>query len=402
MSKAFANEDKVAGIIKVTENIYKVDVNLLKVENGDGVAADNLSFYNPRRVGIGSESEAIGFSRPQIENLKSAIQEQGLLNPLVGRYKEGKVSLIEGHRRWAAINELIEEDASCFDPASGKEMSASCLYGFVLMRVYDSSITEEECFALSFQEDKTKEKFGPGAEIRFVHHCQMHDISDSRILEMLGNTPEWLRETKNIIRLLEDDEVILQALFTDRINRSAAKSLIQIEDLSERRHVFSLATEEAQEDFDLRVAKLRKQTSAIKNKIEVAKTKKVIAEAVKNPVEADKYDEEILALTGRQQDIEEEIEKAIPVVNPEAVRKGVAKSARSGTSRVKGVPSRLGASERISTRWRKYLEQLKERPQIGAEQVDERIIDMCLELLNSCTDKENSPEDFIAKWNSVI
>ena len=144
---------------------------------------------------------------------------------------------------------------------------------------------------------------------------------------------------------------------------------------------------------------MRRQVGAISNKIEVAKTKKVIAEATKQADDVDKYDEEILQLSEKRQEVEEEIVQAAPVVNPEAVRKGVAKSNKSGVARIKTAPARIAASERISTKWRKYLEQLKDRPQIGDEEIKPQLIDMCIELLDLCTDKENSPEDFIRRWN---
>jgi hypothetical protein len=403
MHKSFANQEKVAGIVKVTENIYKVDVNLLQVEDGISASQDELlKFFNPRCVGMGTDVEIVGFNDEQMENLRRSIQSQGLMNPLVGRYKDGKVSLIEGHRRYAAIAQLIDEDVSCYDPASGTQIPASCLYGFVLMRVYDSSISEEECYALSFQEDKSKEKFGSGAEIRFVYFCMMRDISDARIIEMLGNTPEWLKETKAIIRAFENDDIILQAIFTDGVNRSAAKSLAQIEDLSERREIFDCAIAEAKEDANAKIEKLRRQISAISNKIEIAKTKRVIAEATSKVEEIDKYDAEILGLIGRKEDVEKEITESAPVVNPESLRKGADKRAKVSTGRPKSVPSRLGASERISTKWRKFLENLNEKPQIGDDDINSDMIEMCLDLLNSCTDKENSPEEFILKWNAKL
>jgi hypothetical protein len=404
MSKGFDSENKLPGLVKITDNIYKVDSNLITTEETSvGTDEESLRFFNPRFVEINPTAEVHGFGRVEMQTLCNSIKTKGLLNPLVGRIKDNKVSLIEGHRRWNAISNLIDNDEDCYDPATGTLIPASTLYSFVLVRVYEQNTSEEACFGLAFEEDKCKVQFGSGAEIRFVHHCCMRGTTDAKILEVLGNTPEWLKETKTIIKGLEDDEVILQALFTDKLNRSAAKQLATVEDFAERRQIYDAAFEEAKDEADIKISKIKKSISAIENRIEVTKSRKVVSDFTNKTEDSDKYDDEIAELTDSKKDLQDKIQEITPVVNPEAVRKGAAKKIKGGGSaRPKTVPSRIGASERISTRWRKFFEQLKTRPKIGDEPVNESFIEMCLDLLNSCTDKENNPEHFVERWKEGI
>jgi hypothetical protein len=389
------------GVIKIADNIYKVDINLICAESSEVSAEEEkLRFFNPRAVELGVDAEIVGFASAQIDALKSSIRSTGLLNPLLGRFKDDRISLIEGHRRWVALNQLVEEDAPCYDAVSGATVPASALYGFVLMRVYDTNTSDEDCFSLSFQEDRCKVKFGAGAEIRFVHHCLMRGVTDAKIMEILDATPEWLKETKSLIRSFEDDEVILQAMFNDRLNRTAAKSLAAIEDIEERREVFQNATEEANLDCQAKISKIQKSISSIDNKIDMAKTKKVVSQHMEESCDADKYDDDIEELSTAKKDLEAKILETAPVVNPEALRKGAAKIAKSGKSRPKSVPSRIGATERISTKWRKFFNSLTDRPQIGDADINKNLIEMCIDLMNCCTDKESNPEDFVMKWNA--
>jgi hypothetical protein len=401
MSKAFANQNGIAGIVRITDNMFKVDINLVVTE--DCVVGENeekLRFFNPRSVEINPEAELDAFSSQNMEFLKDSIKNTGLVNPLIGRVKDGKVSIIEGHRRWAAINQLIEEDTPCFDVGSGMQIPASALYSFVLMRVYDEDTTEEECFAMSFQEDKSKHKFGSGAEIRFVYHCILRGESDSKIIGILKNSPEWLKETKALIKAFEEDDVILNALFTDRINRQAAKILASMEDFAQRREIFNEARKEAEEIYREKIDKLEHNISVVENKMENVKTKKIIAERLKKE-DVDKYDDEILALTGVKKEIETKMVESAPIINVEAVKEGVAKVAKAGKGRPGGGLPKI-ASERISAKWRAFFAKIKDRPQIGDQDINPDLASMCADLLSQCTDKENDPEKFILEWNEKI
>jgi hypothetical protein len=382
--------------------MFKVDINLVVTE--DCVVAeheDKLRFFNPRSVEINPDSEIDAFSSQNMEFLKDSIKSTGLVNPLIGRVKNGKISIIEGHRRWAAINQLIEEDAECYDTSSGTQIPASALYSFVLMRVYDENTTEEECFAMSFQEDKSKHKFGSGAEVRFVYHCILRDESDAKILSILKNSPEWLKETKALIKAFEDDDAILNALFTDRINRQAAKLLASIEDGQQRREIFNEAKKEAEEVYKEKIGKLTHSIAVVENKIENAKTKKIISERVKKSEDVDKYDDEILELTGVRKEIETKMVESAPVINVETVKEGAAKAVKASKGRPgAGIPKI--SSERISAKWRGFFAKLKDRPQIGDQDINPDLASLCADLLNLCTDKDNDPEKFILEWNEKI
>ena len=134
--------------------------------------------------------------------------------------------------------------------------------------------------------------------------------------------------------------------------------------------------------------------------MENVKTKKIIAERVKKE-DVDKYDDEILALTGVKKEIETKMVESAPIINVEAVKEGVAKVAKAGKGRPGGGLPKI-ASERISAKWRAFFAKIKDRPQIGDQDINPDLASMCADLLSQCTDKENDPEKFILEWNEKI
>ncbi len=400
MSQAFLNGSSIDGITPVADNIYKVRIDLLQIEKGTTDPDDDLlKFFNPRDIALADGAVSEGFSPINMEHLKSLIKQQGLLNPLIARYKDGKVSLIDGHRRFKAIQELMDENSPCYDTSSNKTISAKEIFESVLVRIFDESTSDKDCFMMSFHEDKSKVKFGSGTEIRFVYYCMMREVADSRILEMLGNTPEWLKDTKILLRAFEDDEQILKAIFLDKINRSAAKALAQIGDYQERKAIFNQALLEAEEDCQDRLARYRKSIDSIENRIEIAKGRKIVSEHLQKHEDVEMYDDEIEKLTESKKEVLDKIETTTPTVNPDTLRRSAVKGSTTGKARPKGGMPRVAPAERISTKWRKFFDNLQEKGRIGDTSISPELIELTIELLTSCTDKDNNPEEFVLKWN---
>jgi len=396
-SQSIQIKDDAVGINHIADNIHRVNISLIQTENAKiDPAEEKLRFLNPRGLQI-AEGQVAGFNSNNMQQLKSAIRDHGLVNPLICRYKsDGKIYIVEGHRRFKAIQELMEENAPCYDVNSGKNVPAQELFSAVLVRLYDETFTDEDCYKLSFNEDKSKVHFGAGAEIRFTHHCIMMGTDDSSIMEMLQVTPEWLRETKNLIRQLEEDEQILNSVFNDQINRTAAKNLAQIEDWQERRDIYKEALAEAQLDCVAKIDKYKKAISSVNKSIDIVKSRKIVSDHIGDSSDSEKYDQEIEELTSKAQDLQEKIDATTPVINPDALRKGSAKVSKPKTR--SGSP-RIAPAERISTKWRKFFDILNERGAIGETQINDKLIAFANELLSACTDKENDPEEFMIRWN---
>lgn len=403
MSKGFVPEYPIEGIENVADNLFRVNVKLVEVEKVSSDPEDDiLRYLNPREVALADGIEIEGFASANMENLKDSIRTQGLLNPLIARYKNNKVYLIDGHRRFRALSELIATKTPCLELNTGKTIPADELYQNLLIRVFDESTSEKDCFMISFKEDKSKVKFGAGAEIRFVYYCLMRDVPDTKILDMLGSTPEWLRDTKNLLRNFEGDDQILKAIFTDKINRSAAKALAQIDESTERKAIFQQAMIEAQDDCDAKLARYRRSLENIENRIEIAKGRKIVSEHLEKKQDIEMYDDEIEKLTENKKEVLSKIDETTPTVNPDTLRRGSTKSTAVGKARPKAGGHRVAPAERISTKWRKFFETLQERQRIGDVSISNNLIEFANELLASCTDKENDPEEFVLKWNDMM
>ena len=399
-SQALKIKDDSVGIHHIADNIHRVNIEFIQTENTKiDPGEEKLRFLNPRGLQV-ADGQVAGFNSNNMQQLKSSIQDHGLVNPLICRYKsDKKVYVIEGHRRFKAIQELMAENAPCYDVNSGKNVPAQDLFASILVRLYDESFSDEDCYRLSFNEDKSKVHFGAGAEIRFTHHCVMMGVDDSSIMEMLRVTLEWLRETKNLIRQLEEDDQILNSVFNDQINRTAAKNLAQIEDWQERRDSYKESLVEAQLDCVAKIEKYKKTISSVNNRIDIVKSRKVVSDYIGDNSDSEKYDQEIEELTSKAQDLQDKIDSTTPVINPDALRKGSAKvskpKSRSGSPRI-------APAERISTKWRKFFEVLGEKGSIGETTINGKLIAFASELLSACTDKENDPEEFMIRWNEEI
>ena len=159
----------VAGIEQVSENLFKVKFELIFEESSTlEIDRENaIHFANPRNFSETFDTMPRGCSSQEMGDLKVSIQERGLLTPLIGRLKNNKVSLVNGHRRYKAIKVLIEQNELCYDNFSGKNIPAQELYSNIVMKVFES-MNDMDCYLLAFEEDKTKVKFGAGAEYKFI------------------------------------------------------------------------------------------------------------------------------------------------------------------------------------------------------------------------------------------
>jgi hypothetical protein len=384
------------------DNLYKVDIAAIIVETIVPDESDTLKFANPRKIDASEEYASAGFSHEDMDSLKESIRSRGLLTPLIGRFKESAdengdkiscVSVINGHRRLQAIKELVESNTPCYDPITKETVNSASLYKEISFKVFDVA-DEIECYLLSFEEDKTKVKFGPGTETRFVQHCRSRFIPDSQIMRMTGNSQEWLSDTYNLLDNLADDSHVIHAFFSGAIDRGLAKHLATIADKEIRHKLMNGAIENASDRHSIRQDRIETTINAKMDKIEVLSAAKICDEYAGNQEDADEKQSKIEKLEGDIKDV-----KRKNGGGPRAGKADLKKAARKADL---AEEVDLPTASRISVKWPEFFKNVISNG--GALIQDESTIipDVLLRysaaLLKSVDNPKGNPEEFLTTW----
>ncbi len=279
----------------VTDNLYLIPFSSIKKDSFE-IREKGFDFANPRIICEAFNSSPIGMNQDDMDYLKESIQRKGLLTPLLARIQDEKISLINGHRRYLAIEELIKANSDCLDLKTGVMVPASELYKNVLVRVFENA-TEIDSYHLAFEEDKTKVKFGHGVEYKFVDYCLEKKVEDSKILLMTGNTQAWLDNVKSLLKKIDGshpiDYEIRDCIFNEKMSIAAARVLAEIENPEDKSKAFKDAQSAAEIEAAAKIEKIDKQIKNIRKKQDIAKAQSLIC-ANNNDIEGVKSAEDIL------------------------------------------------------------------------------------------------------------
>ena len=236
-------------------NVYLVNFNDIIVDYPKDekqlLKIKEIKFFNPRFLtGTKTNPCGLGFEKENMENQRESIVNNGLINPLIGRIDStGKVQLIDGHRRRENISYCRKNNIDCLDPVTSEYVDAYSLYEKVPVKIY-KNLTDYDAFALAFNEEKTKVKFGPEAEIKFLMLCQRSGIPEKEIINCLGKSTSWYNSVISYIKKLKDDDITLESLISGEINQVSAKLLAEINDVDTRHKVLEVSKEKTKDKAD--------------------------------------------------------------------------------------------------------------------------------------------------------
>lgn len=397
------DQNMIDGVTKISDNNFKVRIDCL-VEEKSTQEEENfeLKFSNPRYLSETFDEKAVGCSASEMEFLKLSIQEHGLLTPLIGRIKANKVSLINGHRRFHAIQSLIKNNELCFDPCTKENVPARILYQQVDVKVFENA-NEMDCYVLAFAEDKNKVKFGAGVEYKFVQYCVQNEIKDEKILQMTGNNQKWLDGVKSLLKRLEDDYEILDALFSNRMNLSAAKKIAELDDPQERMSVFKEAKVVASEETVQKKQKQQKSIISTKKKIESALADKVTA-SFAGDSHAEQEADDLIESYRKQEEVQQEalngLETKITGRNVVAVRPAIKSRKKiekieQDKSEVLPIPSQESILTLLISNWIQPLDEMLDEKDMESNKI---YIEFAKEILESVMDNSTSCSEFMSRW----
>jgi hypothetical protein len=250
--------------------------NLFRVKRGrirlsrPGVSSENgkLIYGNPRwHINNMGEQEAKGMEKPNMEELKNSIQDEGLENPIRLRVIEnGKKSFLEvvnGERRFRCIEELCERNVPCFDSSIDDDRPASEIYEWVDCRI--DFMDDKTALRIALKPNATSEVIGEAANIQVIKTLKDSGYDDQEILKLTGKSISWLRETEKIIGL---DQVCFEHFEQDKINRTVALHLALIEGVDERLELLEKIKQSAEIRHANKVKKVEEKKSKTDQEIE--------------------------------------------------------------------------------------------------------------------------------------
>lgn len=229
---------------------YRVRLSIIRTADGGfDPKSTNLEFRNPRWTDIGGKRAGNGFSPEEMEGLRRAIQDHGLLHNITCRwfpYEDERktspkaVQLVDGERRFRSLSLLVNENPLCYNRHTKKMVPARDLYEWVECNITD--MDDDEALATTVTGSDNAVKIGTGAQVGLVMHLQRCGKSDDEIRKICGKkSADWLCKTRKLGELASTDPKTYDALCRDQIRRSVARSLSSIADITERHRRLDLA-----------------------------------------------------------------------------------------------------------------------------------------------------------------
>lgn len=365
---------------------------------------EEIKFFNPRFLtGTKINPCGLGFEKENMESQRESIINNGLINPFVGRIdSNGKVQLIDGHRRRENLHYCRKNNIDCYDPVTDDFVDAYELYQKVPVKIY-KNLTDYDAFALAFNEEKTKVKFGPEAEVKFLMLCQKLGMQEKEIINCLGKSVSWYHSVMSYLKKLKDDNVTLESLMAGEINQVSAKILANIDDVDARHKVLEVSKEKAKEKAKEKTTKIEESISKSLDKKEVALAEKAKAEFFADEEAVEESIDDI-------QDIEEKIKE-------KKEEKSKISSKKVGSKEVKEALKELDLDEKqesesisdadyIKKIWLDPLKDLQfnnGKNESGETVIANQVfVDAMIDLVHCIATKSGNLQTFLMNWSDKI
>lgn len=185
-----------------------------KQELADGL---EIRFVSPMDIDANPHQPRKNFNRDELENLMASIKEHGILQPLVVTEKDdGRYELIAGERRLRSSREIGLKEVP------------------VVVR---GAMRDQQKLELALIENIQRQELNAVEEAEaYDALADLFSLTQAQIAERVGKSRSYVA---NIMRLLDLEEDMLQALIDGKISKSHARTLLGEKDLTARRNVFN-------------------------------------------------------------------------------------------------------------------------------------------------------------------
>lgn len=210
------------GVTHVRGNIYRVPLDAIQfADGGFNRESKELAYHNLRHALADQKMVGRGLSKSEMTDLRTRIQEEGLIHNPILRWHDTGLQVVTGERRIRCLLKLVHDNAKCFDRTTGKTVPAKELYGCIEVEVLD--LSDVDAYRYSFSETESVERFGEGARIAAVTYFRSCGLKDKDIIHITGLDPEWLKMADKLGGL---GDTLFKALCNDDMSLIVANKLM--------------------------------------------------------------------------------------------------------------------------------------------------------------------------------
>lgn len=270
------------------EDLYYVPLSMLIVADPTDTTEEEYQWYNPRRMG--DDNAANGFNRIHMDELQNDIRDEGLMCPLICRWKKQedttKVQILDGERRFRSIEKLVERDEQCWSRKEKKLRGAKDVHSKVPCRIIDG--TDKEALRIAFMVSDRAVGWGEAATAKLVRKLRQCKCTDVEILDLTKKSSQWLREMDRICGL---DELTFSYLSDAKINRALALKLADIKNIEKRHEYLHKTYDDAVAHHQEEIQKADEELEKAEEKEELAEVSVIEAEETEDPETIEKAKE---------------------------------------------------------------------------------------------------------------
>lgn len=213
-----------------------------------------FSYFNPRLLATNQSDTK--YSNQSIAELKDSIRMYGLQQPLMVNKSNGEYGLLDGHRRYEAISQLIKDDTLCFNESRKSWVKAKELYENLEVQVFEN-LTTTDAFAKVFCIDNNKKNFDEHVIVKFIDYCLKSSVAKQNIAKMCHKPVQYVEQIMSSIQKLNQDEYLRDQVFDGKIEISVANDLLDdYPDDDDRKKMIDCAWELAEERTQRTIKKL--------------------------------------------------------------------------------------------------------------------------------------------------
>lgn len=292
-----------------------------------------FSYFNPRLLAT-VENDDTKYKSQSIAELKDSIRTHGLQQNLIVNKVENQYYLLDGHRRFEAIRQLVSENTLCFNEERKSWIKAAELFAQLEVVVHNN-LSTQDAFSKVFCIDNNKITFEEHIIIKFIDFCQKLSISKQSIAKIIHKQLPYVESVISMLSKVENDEHLKEELFSGKIEMSAAVELLEsYEDSDERKEVMEKAWQHAEERIQKTIKKLDDGILTAVVKFNKAK------QAKQDLVSAGKFDEvaDVDDAISKHMDEMEERKDQRRKASTSGITKSDLQTAKTAVSKKKGVP----------------------------------------------------------------
>lgn len=278
-----------------------------------------FNYFNPRI--FTNKNNEVKYTQEEIDFMKQSIIKHGLLSPLILNKSEDDYYILDGHRRHEAIRQLIAENADCFKQTTKTWVKAQEYFSTIKAQIF-KNLTTSDAFTKAFHIDSNKIAFSENVVIKFIDYCCQYNQKKEFIANMCNKTVAYVKNVIQVIKTLENDEILKQHLFDGKIALNVVEKLVNdYKNIEERHEIIDSALAFAEERSKQKIEKIDDLILTAVTKINRTKQNKADAVSRGDFSEVEKLDDDLMSHMNNLNERKEQRNRIMPTINSTDISK---------------------------------------------------------------------------------